>query len=140
MFGGSSGMPEGTSIAPPPSPPPSGGGSPSGVVVVGVVDSLGSVVVVVLVVVVGLDLVSLDVSLEDVSVDGSVVVVSLDDAWVDVPGVVDGDGSVVGVVTLDFVEVFVGVVGELDCELPPQCRAFPLLPSLPQSPLLGIPP
>ena len=34
-----------------------------------------------------------------------------------------------------------GTLGSLDCELPPpQCWALPLLPSLPQFPLLGFPP
>jgi hypothetical protein len=40
------------------------------------------------------------------------------------------------------VVVFDGDVtlGGLDCGLPPQCWAFPLLPSLPQLPLSGFPP
>jgi len=52
---------------------------------------------------------------------GDVVVFVLDDG-----GVVVFDGDV--------------TLGGLDSELPPQCVAFPLLPSLPQFPLSGFPP
>jgi hypothetical protein len=98
ISGGSSGRPDGTSMAPPPPlPPPPGGGRPT-------------------------EVVSLDVGV----VDGFVLVGVEDGGFV-----LDG-GS--GSVSDDGV-----TLGGLDCELPPQCRAFPLLPSLPQLPLLGFP-
>jgi len=79
------------------------------------------------------------------------VVVSLDvvrlvvvaDVVVFVLGVVSVVVFVVSVVVFVVsVVVFDGDVtlGGLDCGLPPQCWAFPLLPSLPQLPLSGFPP
>jgi hypothetical protein len=85
------------------------------VVVVGLVVSL-----------VSLDVVSLDV----------VRLVVVGDVVVFVLGVVSVVVFVVSVVVFDG-DV---TLGGLDCELPPQCWAFPLLPSLPQLPLSGFPP
>ena len=108
---GTSGRPDGTSTAPPPPPPP-GAGRPTPLVEVDVVVSLVSLDVVLLVV----------VSLVVVRV----VVLVLVDVDVEVSvAVVDGD------------ELGGGGVSEPP---PPQPCAFPLLPSLPQLPLSGLPP
>jgi hypothetical protein len=80
------------------------------------------------------------VSLDSLDVVRLVVVA---DVVVFVLGVVSVVVFVVSVVVFVVsVVVFDGDVtlGGLDCELPPQCWAFPLLPSLPQLPLSGFPP
>jgi hypothetical protein len=118
ICGGSSGRPDGTSMAPPPPPPPPGAGSPGPGVEVDVVVSL-------------------------VSVDVVLLVVAAVDVVLLVVAAVDVVRLVVGVVVFVLVDVSVLVddePGGLLCVLPPQCRAFPLLPSLPQLPLSGFPP
>ncbi len=76
-----------------------------------------------------------------VGVVGVVLVVVVDSVSVSVDSVSVSVDSVS--VSVDSVSVCVGGVtlGGLDGELPPpQCRAFPLLPSLPQLPIFGFPP
>lgn len=122
ICGGSSGRPDGTSMPPPPPPPPQGAGRPGPGVEVDVVVSLVAVDVVLLVVL------SIDVVL--------LVVVSADVVRL----VVVREVVVFVLVDISVVVLVVEEPGGLASVLPPQCWAFPLLPSLPQLPLSGFPP